>query len=225
MSSLRSPRTSALLCCLALAGCGVGSRILGSTGSLEQATARFVNGTATRLDLATSGVVAAANGNIAPGASVACFGVTELVMPGLSVRQTGTTTDLAGFSPRFSPGGHYTLVGFPSATGGIQFATVPTATVPNAGRSALRVFNASPAISVADAYVTAPGAALGSPRETGIFFGGASGSFDIAAGVFQVRLVSAGPVVTDLGSFTFAPDRSYTLIASSATPPILVPDC
>jgi hypothetical protein len=223
--SPRSLRTPALLCSLVLAGCGVGSRILGTAGSLEQATARFVNGTATPLDLAMSGVVTTANGNIASGASVACFALTELVTPGLSVRQTGTTTDLAGFSPRFSPGGHYTLVGFPSASGGIQFATVPTATTPGVGRSALRLFNASPAIAVADVYVTVAGAALGTPRETGIAFGSASGSFDVAAGTFQVRLVSTGPVVTDLGSFTFAADRSYTIIASSATPPILVPDC
>jgi hypothetical protein len=223
--SLRSLRTPVVLCSLALAGCGVGSRILGSAGTQEQATARFVNGTATPLDLATSGVVTTANGNIAPGATVACFGLTDLVTPGLSVRQTGTTTDLAGFSPRFSPGGHYTLVSFPSASGGIQFATVPTATVPNAGRSALRLFNASPAIATADLYVTAPGAALGAPRETGILFGTASGSFDVAAGIVQVRLVSAGPVVTDLGSFALVPDQSYTIIYSSATPRFLVPDC
>lgn len=223
--SVRPLRIPALLCSLVLAACGVGSRILGSAGSPEQATARFVNATVTSLDLAQSGIVNTGNGNIAPGAAVGCFAVADLVTPGISVRQAGTTTDLTGFSPRFSPGGHYTLVGFPSAAGGIQFATVPTATLPNAGRSALRVFNASPTIVAADVYVTVPGGALGTPRETGIVFGTASGSFDVAAGTVQVRLMSVGPVVTDLGNFVLAADRSYTIISSSATAPILVPDC
>jgi hypothetical protein len=223
--SFRMLRLPAVIGSLALTACGVGSRILGSTGSLEQATARFVNATRTPLDLATDGVVGTGNGNIAPGFGVGCFGVTELVTPGLSVRQTGTTTDLPGFAPRFSPGGHYTLVSFPSTSGGVQFATVPTATRPNAGRSALRVFNASPTIAVADVYVTAEGTAFGPPRETGILFGTASGSFDVPAGIVHARLISVGPVVTDLGSFALVPDRSYTIIASSATPPLLIPDC
>jgi hypothetical protein len=119
----------------------------------------------------------------------------------------------------------YTLIGFPSASGGIQFATVPTATVPGAGRSALRVFNASPAITTADLYVAVQGTAFGAPRETGILFGTASGSFDVAAGILQVRVVGAGPAVTDLGGFALVPDRSYTIIFSTATAPILVPDC
>lgn len=223
--SRRPLRSSVLLGSLALAACGVGSRIIGSVGSPEQATAQFVNASVTSLDLAQNGVVSTGNGNIAPGTAVGCFAVQDLVAPGITIRQAGTTADLTGFSPRFSAGGHYTLVGFPNGSGGIQFATVPTATIPNTGRSALRIFNARPTISIADAYVTAPGALLGVPRETGIAFGTASGSFDVAAGTFQVRLVSAGPVVTDLGTFVLEPDRSYTIIASSATMPILVPDC
>jgi hypothetical protein len=223
--SLRPFRVPALLCSLALAACGVGSRILGSAGSPEQATTRFVNATVTPLDLAQNGVVSAGNGNIAPGGAVGCFAVSDLDAPGLSVRQAGTTAELAGFSPRFSPGGRYTLVGFPSAAGGIQFATIPTATLPNTGRSALRIFNASPTITTADVYVTVPGTAFGAPRETGILFGSASGSFDVPAGTVQVRLVSVGPVFTELGSFVLTADRSYTIIATSATAPILVPDC
>jgi hypothetical protein len=223
--SFRPFRIPALLCGLALAGCGVGSRVLGSAASAEHATARFVNATITSLDLAQSGVVNPGNGNIAPGGAVNCFPVSDFETPGLSVRSAGTTAELAGFSPRFSPGGHYTLVGFPSATGGIQFATIPTATLPNAGRSALRLFNASPAITTADFYVTVPGTAFGAPRETGIAFGTASGSFDVPAGTIQARTISVGPVVTDLGNFILAADRSYSIILSGATAPILVPDC
>ena len=223
--SLRPLHLSALLGSLALAACGVGNRILGTVATPDQATARFVNATVTSLDLAKSGVVNTGNGNIVPGGAVSCFPVSDLVNPGITIRQAGTTTDLAGFAPRFSAGGRYTLVGFPNATGGIQFATVPTATVPSVGRSALRVFNASPTITSADLYFTVPGTAFGAARETGVVFGASSGSFDVPAGTVQVRLVSAGPVVTDLGSFVLAPDRSYTIIATSATAPVLVPDC
>lgn len=223
--SRRPLRSSVLLGSLALAACGVGSRIIGSVGSPEQATAQFVNASVTSLDLAQNGVVSTGNGNIAPGTAVGCFAVQDLVAPGITIRQAGTTADLTGFSPRFSAGGHYTLVGFPNGSGGIQFATVPTASIPNPGRSALRVFNATPAITTADLYFAAPGAAFGPPRETGIAFGSASGSFDVPAGAIQVRFVSIGPVVTDLGSFTLAADRSYTIIASSAMAPILIPDC
>jgi hypothetical protein len=222
---LRSFRVAPLLFSLALAGCGMGSRILGSTDGPEQASARFVNATVGALDLARNGAVSAGDGNIAPGAGVGCFTVSTLGDAGVSIRQTGTTTDLAGFSPHFSPGGHYTLIGFLGASGGIQFASVPTGTVPAAGRSALRVFNASPTIAVADVYVAPVGVAFGPPREMGMLFGTASGSFDVASGTVDVRLVSAGPVVTVLGTFELVPDRSYTIIASSATAPILVPDC
>lgn len=223
--SLRPLRLSALLFGLALAACGEGSRINGVVGTPDQATARFVNATVTSLDLVQGGVVSAGNGNITPGTAVSCFAVPDPVNPDIVVRQTGTTTDLPGFSPRFSAGGRYILIGFPNTSGGIQFATVPTATVSNVGRSAVRVFNASPALATVDVYLTVPGTAFGAPRETGVLFGAASGSFDVAAGTIQVRVVSAGTVVTDLGSFLLAADRSYTIIATSATAPLLVPDC
>ena len=142
--SFRSFRALALLCCATLAACGDGSGILGSAGSTEAARVRFVNASASPLDLAVNGTVPATNANISPGSSVGCFAVPDPTVPGLSVRQSGSTTDLGGFAPLFSSGGRYTVVAYPGPSGLIQFAGIPNASIPISGRSALRVFNGYP---------------------------------------------------------------------------------
>jgi hypothetical protein len=217
----------ALLGSVALAACDGGSGLLGVAGPADAATVRFVNVSASPLDLAMSGIVTAPNANIAPGASVGCFSVADPTVPGLSVRQSGTTTDLTGFAPRFSAGGRYTLVAYPGPTGFIQFASVPNASLLVAGRSALRVFNGSPALDVVDMYVTAPGATLETPIATGIGYGAASGTFDVSAGTIQVRLTNplTQGVVFDSGSRVLEAGKSYTLVVSSATAAVIVPDC
>ncbi len=222
----RSFRHLVLACSVVLAGCGDGSFLLGTAGSLNAATVRFVNATAISLDLALGSVVSSSNANIVPGAGIACFSVPDPTTPALSVRQSGSTTDLPGFNPRFSSSGLYTLVAFPGPAG-TQFITVPNAFIPIAGRSALRVLNASSGLGTVDVYATASGAALGTPTVTGVGFGNASGSFDVSAGAIQVRLTTSGgtTVVFDAGSQTLVAGTSYTLIVSSATTVILVPDC
>ena len=212
----------------ALAACGTGSGILGTAGSGNGATVRFVNATATPLDLATGGVVNAGNANIASGGGVACFTVAEPSAPGLAVRQSGTATDLAGFTPSLSANGRYTLVAYPGTAGGIQFVSVPQASIAVTGRSALRVFHAAAGLGQVDVYVNAPGAGLGQPRVPGLSFGSSTGSFDVTAGATQVRLTTAGTtiVVYDAGTQSLEVEKSYTLIISSATPAaLLVPDC
>ena len=225
--SRRLLRASALLCCLVVAGCGDGSRILAIAGSVNAATVRFVNATGSALDLAVNGVVSSTNANIAPGGSVACFTVDDPAAPGLSVRQAGTTTDLSGFATFFSSGGSYAVVAFPGAAGIVQFVNVPNASVIIAGRSALRVLNASSGLGTVDVHVGAPGTALGTPTVTGVGFGTTSPTFDVPAGAAQVRLTTAGTttVVFDAGTQTLAAGTSYTLVVSSATAAILVPDC
>lgn len=224
----RPIRALALFCSVALAACGDGSGLLGVGGSADAATVRFVNASASSLDLATAGVVAASNANIAPGSGVGCFSVADPAVPGLSVRQSGTSTDLTGFAPLFASGGHYTLVAYPGSSGFIQFATVPNVSLLVAGRSALRVFNGSSSLGVVDVHATAPGAALGTPAVTGVGYGAASGTFDVSAGTVQVRLTSSttAAVVFDAGSLALEAGKVYTLVVSSATSAaLLVPDC
>ena len=78
-----------------------------------------------------------------------------------------------------------------------------------------------------DADLTAPGAALGAPVAAGLGFGGVSSTFDLAPGAQQVRLTNTGTttVVFDAGTQTLATAVSYSLVVSSATAVILVPDC
>jgi hypothetical protein len=215
------------LCCVTLAACGTGSGILAVAGSGNAATMRFVNATATPLDLATGGSVTTSNANIAPGAGVGCFSVLDPTIPGLAVRQAGTTVDLSGFTPVFSSGGRYTVVAFPGPSGFVQFINIPNASIPIIGRSSLRVLQASSGLGQVDVYVTAPGATLGTPRISGVVFGSSTGSFDVAAGPNQVRLTNAATttVVFDAGTQELEAGKSYTLIISSATSAILVPDC
>jgi hypothetical protein len=224
--SFRAFRLAAL--CIAIAGCGAGSGILGVGGSVDAARVRFVNATGSSLDLATNGVVGTGNGNIPAGGSVGCFDVQDPAAPGLSVRLAGSTTPIGGLNLLLSSGGRYTLVAFLGPTGLVQFASVPNAAFPVASRAALRVFDASAGLGAVDVYVNAPGSALGTPRITGLGFGTSTGSFDVSAGAQQVRLTPtvATNVVYDSGSLAFAAGTSYTLVVSSATPAaILVPDC
>jgi hypothetical protein len=219
--------TGFALSCLTLAGCGGGSGLLGAAGSGDAAEARFVNASASTLDLASSGVVVPANAAIAPGGGTECFSVPDPQIASLSVRQAGTTVDLPGFVTTFANGGRYTLVAFPGVTGTVQFLSVPNTSLPAAGRSELRVVNASTALGTVDVHVTTLGAAIGTPNVSSIPFGTASGTFDVAAGTMQIRLTSTGStnVVFDAGSRLLESGRSYTLIVSSATAALLVADC
>jgi hypothetical protein len=229
--SFRSFRAfaSLALCSGALAACGTGSGILAVAGSGDAATVRFVNATATPLDLVTGGSVNAGNANIVSGGGIGCFAVADPTVAQLTVRRSGTTDDLTSFSPiLFSANGRYTLVAFPTATGAIQVVGIPTTgAVPVPGRSALRVFHALSGAGLVDVYVTVPGAALDVPTMTSVPFGAFNGSPNVPPGAVQVRLTNTATttVVFDSGSRTVEAGKSYTLIVSSATPAILVPDC
>jgi hypothetical protein len=217
------------LCCVTLAGCGTGSRLLATAGAGDAATVRLVNASAGALDLAVGGSVSTAHANIGPGSSVACFAVADPTAPGLAVRQAGSTTDLSGFGPLLASGGRFTLLAYPGSTGGIQFATLATTnTAVLSGRSTLRVFDGSVGLGAVDVYVSAPGTALGTPRVLGLTLGNATTALDVAAGATVVRLTNSGTVtvVFDSGTQTLEAGKSYTLVITSATPAaVLVPDC
>jgi hypothetical protein len=222
--SFRSIRAAALLSSLVLAACGDGSGLLGVAGGSNVATMRFVNVSGSALDVAVNGSVSGSNANIASGSALACVQVTA---PGseLSVRKSGTTTNLVGFAPTFSSDGRYTMIAYPDASGAALFASIPNAFLPVTGNAALRVFNGVAAFTTVDVYVTPPGSPFGTPRETGVAFGRASASFSVLAGSSQVRLISAGPVISDVGTYVLDAGKSYTLVVSPGPTALLVPDC
>ena len=222
---IRPFRTAVLLGSIALAACGdTGSLTVGTVGDSDAASVRFVNATGSNLDLARDGVVT--NPNITPGATVGCLAV-DAAAPNITVRVTGTTTDLSGFPASFTTGGRATVVAYIGPSSTIQFISIPLTFTPLADQSGLRVFNGSAALASVDVYATVPSAVLGTPNVFSLVFGAASTSFNLTAGSTQVRLTTAGTtnIVYDAGTQVLAAGTSYTLVVSSATPAILVPDC
>jgi hypothetical protein len=219
-------RSAALLCVVALSACETGSLIIGTAGpGGSSASVAFVNATGNNLNLVQGGVVT--NAIIAPGSTVACLVIADPETPSLSARLVGTTTDLTGFPATFASNGRYTVVAYlgPSAT--IQFISIPLTITPLPGFSGLRVFNGSAALSLVDVYATVPNAVLGTPNVSSLVFGGVSNSFNLSAGSTQVRLTNAGTttVLFDAGTLVLEANKSYSLVVSSATPAILIPDC
>ena len=196
------------------------------------ANVRLANASATALDLLRSGTVVTGGTNLAFGASSACTSVPAAT-PALTIANTGTTTALAGFTPTLVAGNSYTVVAFPSATG-VQFATLQNTFAPTAGQSGLRVFNATSGVTGYDVFVTASGAALGTPTVANAVAGNGTAFVSVPAGSQQIRLTSTGtttPIVLDLGAQALTAGQNYTLViappASGSTVPraFLVPAC
>jgi hypothetical protein len=65
-------------------------------------------------------------------------------------------------------------------------------TAPAPGQARIRVLHGAPSVGNVDVYVTAPGAALGTPTLTNVPFKGASGYLAVPAGRYQVRVTPTG---------------------------------
>jgi hypothetical protein len=214
----------AMLPMLALAACDSDNSV-GTVGTGNNATVRFINATSTSLDIASAGTVTNGNGALSFGTASTCLTV-DASSSNLTVRQTGTSTPLTAFTPSFQAGGNYTVIAYPGTAGTGQFATVSNAFTPSTGQGGLRVFNAAGAGTNYDVYVTAPGAALGTSNVNNVGFGSGSSYFNVATtSAQQIRITNAGSqaVVLDVGNQTFTAGSNVTLviappIAGSATP-------
>jgi hypothetical protein len=199
---------------------------------LTNATVRLVNATGTALNLLQSGTALSGGSNIAFGASSACSSVNATT-PALTVTQAGSSTALPGFAPTFTVGNSFTVVAFPNATGGVQFATLANAFTPTAGQAGLRVFNATTATTGYDMFLTAVGAILGTPTVSNVLAGAGSSFISVPVGASQIRLTSTGSttVLLDVGSQTFTAGQTMTLViappAAGTTTPraFLIPNC
>ena len=180
----------------------------------NNATVQFINATAVSLDIAQGGAVATGNGALSYGTTSLCI-ATDASNSNLAVRQTGTSTALAGFTPVFQAGGNYSVIAYPGSPGVIQFGTVSNAFTASAGQGGLRVFNAAGAGTSYDVYVSAPGAASATAGANNVGYGSGSSYFNVVAGTAQqVRITNAGSqaIVLDVGSRTFAPGQNVTLV-------------
>ena len=219
------------LCTLALVACD--TRPSTGVGGGVTATVRFVNATGTSLDVALNGSVGSANGNLGYGTSSSCISV-DVSSSDMSIRATGTTTALPGFTPSFAAGERYIVVAYPDANGTPQFTTLQsTGFTPASGQGGLRVFDGAAGSSVFDVYVTTPGFTLGSPNATNLSFGSSTPFFNAEAGTQQVRLTNSGSqtVVFNAGSLTITAGHNSILVIAPAAPgstvlrSFLVPAC
>ena len=212
---------AALVPLLALAACDDNGNLTGvGGGSGNNATVRFINASLTTLDIASNGTVAAGNGGLAYGTMSACISTNAASSP-LTVRQSGTTTPLTGFTPTFQAAGNYTVFVYPGAGSALQFASLSNAFTPTSGQAGLRVFNAAGNGTSYDVHVTAPGAVLTTPNANNVGFGSGSSYFNVSGtSAQQVRIMNAGSqtVLLDIGNQTFTAGTNATLVIAPPIP-------
>lgn len=197
------------------------------------ANVRLVNLTGQPLTWSQGSTALAGGSNLAFGASSSCASVNATT-PNLTITQGTSTTPLAGFTPSFTAGTSYTVVAWPTPTGGVQFTTLGNAYVPTAGQAGIRVFNATSATTGYDVHVVSTtGAVLGTPTIANVLAGTTSSFASVPAGPAFIRVTTAGgtTVLVPLDAQTLTAGRTATLViappASGSTVPrvYLVPAC
>ena len=195
------------------------------------ATIRLANATNTGLDLLQGTTVLNGASNLAFGASSACSSVNAAT-PGLTIRQTGTTTALPGFTPTLAVGNSYTVVAYPSGTA-VSFVTLPNTFTPTTGQAGLRVLNVTGGATGLDVFVTASGAPLTTATIANAANGVATSFLSVPAGSQQIRITTTGltTVLLDLGSQALTAGQNATLViappaaGSTTLRAFLVPAC
>jgi hypothetical protein len=208
---------SAAIAALAvLAACGSDD----DTGPNNTATVQFINATGSNLDASTSGSVATGNGNLAFGGHSTCMTVNA-ASPGLSFNTAGTSTAVGAFTPNFTAGGNYTVIAYPSVTGGTSYATISNTFTPTSGNAGLRIFDAISGTSSYDAYVTNVGGSLTTPSASAMTYGSTTSGINVGtSSAQQLRFTNAGTttVALDAGNTTYtAGKNSIVVLAPAAT--------
>jgi hypothetical protein len=187
-------------------------------GGQNRATVRVVNATSAALDVVTNGIVSSGNGALAYGTSSTCISV-DPTAPNLVLRPTGSTTPITGTLPTLATGGTYVVIAYPGLSSAATFATLSGTFTPTSGRSGLRVFDAVQTSTNYDVYVTAPGAALGTPVFTNLGFSFSTPFFETDAGVRQIRFtdVNTQNVAIDAGTQTLVANKNAMLVLALPT--------
>jgi len=209
---VRTRLAIALLSTVVLAACETRTSTGVAGGS--SATVRLVNATGASLDVVSGSSVSANNGNLGFGAHSSCIGV-DATNPNLTVRTTGTTTSLSGFSLSLATGGKYIVIAYVDGAGTTQFATFTTTDfVPSSGQSGLRVFDAATGTATFDVHLTAPGDTLGVASAINLAFASSTNFLGVAGGTVQVRLTTSGSrtVVLDAGNQSLTAAQNYILV-------------
>jgi hypothetical protein len=201
--------------------------------ALTNANVRLINATSSALNFLQNGTALTGGSSIAFGAASSCSSVNATT-PLLTVTQGSSTTPLTGFTPTLSAGHSFSIVAYPTAAGGVAFATLDNTFTPTSGQAGLRVFNATGGATGYDVFVTAPAAALGTPTFTNVLNAAGSAFASVLAGSpQQIRLTATGTTNNpiDLGNQTFTAGQNATFViappASGSTTlrSFLIPGC
>lgn len=183
----------------------------GSSGS-AQLRALHASPDAPNVDISVNGTSVAKNVPYETATSYLKIkeGKTEV-----QVFPTGTTTAVLDYTFTAANKSYYTFLAA-NKVASIQtlFFTDDNATPPS-GDFSLRLIHGAPSAGNVDIYVTAPGAALGTPTLTNVAFTASSGYLNEPAGSYEVRITPTGTqtVVIDTGSLTFAAGQVRTAVA------------
>jgi hypothetical protein len=203
----------ALVTCASLASCESNPTI--AFAGSNTATIRVVNATNQRIDVATSGIVSAGNGNLGFGTGSACFRF-DPANPDFLIRVTGTTASLPYTPTGTIVGGNYTAL-VSDDFGTLQVSTLEWGFSPASGRSALRVFDAAQMLGSFDVYVTPSTSTQPSLVFRNIALGVATPFVETSPGNTLVQLTIAGTldVVFDSGVQSLVAGQSYMLVGAS----------
>lgn len=188
-----SAATLALVCAAALGACDDDDDPLGIGD--EDTTVRFLNATNFNFDVAHEGAVATGAANIAFGAASSCIEVDN-DDPELSIRPTGTTTNLSGFAPTFQEGRTYTVLVSGTASAPVFTLLDDSFTAPGANQALVRIINATSSATTGtgtwDIFLN-PGTTLGTPAASGVGRNAASAYLTVPSGQANtIRLQAAG---------------------------------
>jgi hypothetical protein len=196
-----------------LAGCGddVGD-LVGTTSN--EATVKFVNATgSSSVSVANNGTVGAGNSALGFGGESTCMAVNT-ANPNLTFTNSATGAAITGFTPTFTAGGNYTVIGYTGANGTTQFATLNNAFTPSTGQTGLRVFNA--ASGSGNVVVLSNGTVLNSGATTS--FGNAGSFFSTNAGAQTLTFNTGTGTATigNTGSINLTAGRNTTVVLAPA---------
>lgn len=168
------------------------------TAGNQNTTVRFFNATSSTLalDIAEDGTVGSGNGNIGFGVASTCTKVND-ANPELSVRVTGSTTNLTGFIPSFSAGNTYTVLVTGTQTQPVFTTLNDQVTTPSASNAAVRVVNATTSATSGtgnwDIYVNPAASGTNAPAATVVGRNTATQFLTVpAAQSNTIRLTNAG---------------------------------
>jgi hypothetical protein len=215
-SHTRARTLAACVALTALAACGgssddaTGVNPGDTPGGTSTSTVRIVNATNGLFDVATGGSVAAENANLGYHGSTACL-VVNSANPQVTIRQSGTNVPIA-FTPSFTAGHRYTVIAYPTPTGGTLFGSVDTGFTPASGQAGINIFNG--AAGSGNLVAVSNGMTIGSGQ--GVGYGTAGAFTSIAAGTQAItfRTETDPSSVLDAGTQTFFAGVNSTLVVA-----------